>query len=416
MIFDSVLSNSSAILTCAQTTGSPEQRLGSVRGVIGISAGRVAFLGSEAPRENVGDATEWIDAQDGFVTPGLVDCHTHVVFAGDRADEFEARCQGKSYLEIAQAGGGINKTVAATRQASEEELVKLALPRLRRLLEHGVTTVEIKTGYGLSFDDELKMLRVIAKLKDLQPLELIPTLLALHTVPPEFQTNRSEYLKMVNERLLPQVAQQNLAHCCDVFVEQSAFTHDEAKAHVRKARQLGFDLRMHVDQLTPNQGAQLACELKSRTADHLEQISPAGIEALKQSQTIAVLAPTSTLFTRARPFAPGRALCDAGVKVAICSNMNPGSSHSENIFLALGLACVENGLTPAEALLGVTAHGADAAGAADAGRIRIGSKANLVVFHAESYRSLPYCFGMNQVGLVMVNGQTFHKLARTRGT
>jgi imidazolonepropionase len=332
------------------------------------------------------------------------------VFAGDRSNEFEARCQGKSYLAIAQAGGGIVKTVSATRAASEAELISLALPRLQRLLTHGVTTAEVKSGYGLTIEDEMKMLRVIRALGTRQSIELKATLLALHTIPTEYKEHRGDYLRLVNEQLLPRVAKESLAETVDAFVESSAFTHEEAAEHLELAKKLGFKIRMHVDQLTPNGGAQLAAKLKSVTADHLEQISANGIAALKSSGTIAVLAPTSTLFAKARPFAPGRALCDAGIKVALCTNVNPGSSHSENVFLAMGLACVENGLTPAEALLGFTAHGADAISRPDLGRITVGSQADLTIFHADSYRSIPYCFGMNQVGTVIKRGTVVHSV------
>jgi imidazolonepropionase len=337
-----------------------EDTLARVQAVVGIENGRVSYLGPEAGLPASAKGARELDAKGGFVAPGLVDCHTHVVFAGDRSDEFEQRCQGRTYLEIAAAGGGISKTVTATRAASEDELVSLALPRLGRLAAQGVTTAEIKSGYGLSDDAELKMLRVIQRLGREQPLELVATFLGLHSVLKEFKERREAYVQASVDQLLPRVVEAGLAAFCDAFVEQSAFTHDEARALAARARALGLPLRLHVDQLTANGGAQLAAELGAVTADHLEQISADGIAALARSGTIAVLAPTSTLFARARPFAPGRALRDAGVQVALCTNCNPGSSNSESVSLAMGLACIENGLTPAEALLGFTRVGARA--------------------------------------------------------
>ncbi len=399
--FDLLIYGTSEVLTCTGE-GSAEQKLAAIpHGAVGIRKGRIAWLGTEPPARGEIE----IDAQGGFVGPGFVDCHTHVVFAGDRSSEFEQRCQGTTYLEIAAAGGGIARTVSATRAASEQQLVDLALPRIERLLRHGVTTVEIKSGYGLDVESELRMLKVVDYLREQTPVSLVSTVLALHAVPSEFKNDRSGWVKLVIDELLPAVARDKLARFNDVFVEQSAFTHDEARMCVEAGRSLGLFPRLHVDQLTPNGGAQLAASLGAVTADHLEQISAEGIAALANSGTVAVLAPTSTLFARARPFAPGRALIDAGAKVALCTNCNPGSSHSENLFLAMGLACVENGLTPAEAYLGFTRHGADAVMEPELGRLKVGNPADLAIMNVESYRSLPYHFAMNDVAHVIKSGQ-----------
>ncbi len=400
-MFDLLIRNTSEVVTCTGA-GTPEETLAPIkRGVVGITDGKIAFLGTEPPTA----AKYELDARGGFVGPGFVDCHTHVVFAGDRSEEFEQRTQGRTYLEIAATGGGIARTVTATRAASEDELFKLALPRLERLLRHGVTTAEVKSGYGLDVESELRILRVIRRLSAQQPISLIGTVLALHALPPEFKENRAGWIALVINELLPRVAAEKLARFNDVFVEQTAFTHDEARQVLEAGVTLGLKPRLHVDQLTANGGAQLAASLHAITADHLEQISPEGIAALAQSGTVAVLAPTSTLFAKARPFAPGRALRDAGVRVALCTNCNPGSSHSENVFLALGLACVENGLTPAEAYLGFTRFGADAIGDPSLGRLAVGSPADVVLFDADSYRALPYHFAMNDVAHVIKSGQ-----------
>lgn len=401
MKLDLLIRNTSEVVTCTGE-GAAEDMLAPIeRGCVGIRDGRIAWLGAEP----TGDATLELDARGGFVGPGFVDCHTHVVFDGDRSDEFEMRCQGRTYLEIAAAGGGIARTVTATRAASEERLFKLALPRLERLLRHGVTTAEVKSGYGLDVEAELRMLRVIRRLGEQQPISLVGTLLALHAVPPEFKDDRAGWVKLVIDELLPRVAAEGLARFNDVFVEQTAFTHDEARAVLEAGLRHGLSPRLHVDQMTANGGAELAASLNAITADHLEQISPEGIAALARAGTVAVLAPTSTLFARARPFAPGRALRDAGVRVALCTNCNPGSSHSENVFLSMGLACVENGLTPAEAYLGFTRFGADAIADSRLGRLQVGAPADVTIFNADSYRALPYHFAMNDVSHVVKSGQ-----------
>ena len=399
--FDLLIHGTSEVLTCTGE-GTAEAKLGAIaRGAIGITDGKIAWLGTEPPMRGELE----LDARGGFAGPGLVDCHTHVIFAGDRSAEFEQRCQGKTYLEIAAAGGGIARTVTATRAATEQELIDLALPRLERLLRNGVTTAEVKSGYGLDVESELRILRAIAKLGERTPITLVGTLLALHAVPPEFKADRAGWVQQVITELLPVVAKEKLARFNDAFVEQSAFTHDEARACLEAGRALGLLPRLHVDQLTANGGAQLAASLGAITADHLEQISPEGIAALAKAGTIAVLAPTSTLFARARPFAPGRALSDAGVRVALCTNCNPGSSHSENVFLALGLACVENGLTPAEAYLGFTRYAADALVEPSLGRLQVGGPADLTVFTSQNYRALPYHFAMNDVAHVVIAGE-----------
>jgi imidazolonepropionase len=405
--FDVLIHNTSEVITCdGELRGDAERALAPVpRGAVGIRGSLVAWIGTEVPADCVTNSTIQIDAKGGFVGPGLVDCHTHVVFAGSRAEEFEARCRGKTDLEVAQAGGGIQTTVSATRAATENELAALAHPRLSRLLRHGVTTVEVKSGYGLDVETELRMLRVIRRLGTEQAISLVPTLLGLHSLPPEFAFDREAYLRRFVDELLPRVQSDALATFCDAFVEQTAFSHAEAEFALREARRRGLKLRLHVDQLTANQGAQLAARLGAVSADHLEQIDDAGIAALAQAGTIAVLAPISTLFAKVKPYAPGRALIDAGVRVALCTNCNPGSSMTENVFLAMGLACVENGLTPAEAFLGFTRFGALALDEPALGRLGVGGPADAVVFDAESYRSLPYHFGMNDVSCVIKAGR-----------
>ncbi len=408
-MMDLVVHNTSEVVTCdGPLDGSAEVTLKPIpNGVVGVKAGRIAWLGTTIPETDA--STVFLDARGGFVGPGFVDGHTHLVFAGDRSDEFEQRCQGRSYLEIAAAGGGIARTVAATRQASPDELVALALPRLQRLLVQGVTTVEIKSGYGLDVESELRLLRVIRRLAKEQPMSVVSTFLGLHAVPADLKDQRPEWVRRCLDELLPQVVAEGLADFCDAFIEQTAFTADDARQLAAKA--LGLPLRLHVDQLTSSGGAQLAASLGAVTADHLEQITSEGIAALQAAGTIAVLAPTSTLFARARPYAPGRALRDAGVPVALCTNCNPGSSNSENVALAMGLGCLENGLTPAEAYLGFTRVAGLALRRPHAGRLFLGGPADLAIFSCASYRTLPYHLAMNEAAATVIGGRVVARAA-----
>jgi imidazolonepropionase len=410
MRFDLLIHNTSQVVTCSgNPRGAAELALARVpQGAVGVEGGKIAWVGPEllVPAAAVTPETTIVDARQGFLGPGFVDPHTHLVFAGDRAGEFARRCAGESYLDIAKSGGGIVATVTATRRATEDELVSLALPRLARLAEHGVTTVEIKSGYGLDLDNELKMLRVVKRLQSLQPLRLVPTLMCAHAFPPETHGNRPAYVKLCGDEILSAVAAEGLAQFFDIFVEETAFSPAEARLLAKKAQDKGLKVRLHVDQLSMGLGgAELAAELHAVTADHLEQITRGGIQALAEAGTVAVLAPTSSLFAKVRPFAPGRELRDAGVTVALCTNLNPGSSNSENLPLALGLACLENGLTPSEAYLGFTRSAALALGLEDAGRIAVGLPADLALFQSPSPDHLPWHLGMNEVRAVYRAGR-----------
>lgn len=401
--------NTSEVLTVEGSHRQPaEQALTPhPRACVGVRGGRVAWVGQEAelPSGAVGPQTEVLDAQGRMVGPGFVDPHTHLVFAGERSTEFDLRCQGATYLEIAQAGGGIVSTVRATRAASEDELVRLALPRLQRLLEYGVTTAEVKSGYGLDVESELKMLRVVQRLRGLTPVELVPTLLCAHAVPEEFKGRREAYVDLCIQEILPAVAHEGLARFCDIFVEQSAFTPDEARRLLTAAKALGLRPRLHGDQLTAGGGAELAAELGAATVDHLEHVSEAGIRALAAADVTAVLVPTSTLFLRMRPYAPGRKLRDAGVNIALGTNLNPGSAMSENLPLTMGLACLENGLTAAEVYWATTRGAALALGLPSHGRLAVGDAADLIIFSCSNYRHLPYHLGVNHSRTVLKGGR-----------
>ncbi|MBN9685752.1 MULTISPECIES: imidazolonepropionase [unclassified Corallococcus] len=407
--------NTSEVLTVEGTHREPAEKALTPRpgAGIGVKDGRVAYVGPESglPKGALTDATEVIDAEGGFVGPGFVDPHTHLVFAGERSAEFDLRNQGATYLEIAKAGGGIANTVSATRAASEEELAELALPRLERLLAQGVTTAEVKSGYGLNLADELKMLRAVRRLGSLSPLELVPTLLCAHSVPPEYKERRAEYLDLCINEILPAVAREGLARFCDVFTEDSAFTVEESRRLLNAGAALGLTPRLHADQLTACGASALAAEVGAASADHLEQVTDEGIRALAAANVTAVLVPTSTLFLRMRPYAPGRKLRDAGVNVALGSNVNPGSSMTENLALVLGLACLENGLSAAEAYWAATRGAAQCLGLQRQGRLAVGDAGDLVLFACRSYRHLPYHLGISHARVVVKGG---HVVFRAR--
>lgn len=373
--------------------------------------GKIVWIGPEDRLQKevlAHPSAQVVDAKGGLIAPGYVDAHTHVVFAGDRAREFSLRSAGASYQELLAAGGGILATVRATREASEEELVHLALPRLRRLLAEGVTTAEAKGGYGLTVEDELKILRAIGKLDEVQPIHLIPTAMPLHALPADVD-DREGWIDEMLETLLPKVAEEGLARFVDVFVEKGAFTPDEARRTAEVARNLGMKIRLHVDQLTAGAGAELAAELGAATADHLETTTPEGIEAMARAGVVATLLPVSTLYLKCPAYAPGRALIDGGVRVALGSNVNPGSAMSESFSLALSLACLGNGLSAAEAFYAATAGGADALGLPDRGRLEVGKRADLVIHGASSVEHLAYHLATTHVRKVFVNGVAVHR-------
>src|SRR5262249_53904484 len=360
--FDLLVRNAGTLFTADGPDGAgAEQLLAPIpRAAVGIQDAHVAWLGAEGdfPRESLGPSTKILDAGGGLVAPGFVDSHTHLVWAGDRSHEFALRCAGADYLSIARAGGGIASTVRAVREASDDTLLSLALPRLQRLLAQGVTTAEVKSGYGLDADTELRMLRIIELLGTRQPIRILRTFLWLHAMPPG-STDRAGFL-LRGQKVLREVARAGLARFADAFVEEGAFSPDEVRPFLEEARSLGLGLKLHVDQLRPAGRAEFAASLPAVSADHPESVSAAGIAAPAEAKVTAVLIPTATLVLRLPRYAPGRALIDAGVGVALASNCNPGSAPTENLALALSLACLQNGLTPAEALLAVTRRGGEA--------------------------------------------------------
>jgi imidazolonepropionase len=363
-------------------------------GAVVIRDGRIDWVGAQV-----------VDATGKVVLPGLVDSHTHLIFAGARADEFERRLQGASYQEIAAQGGGINASVQRVRQASKDELKRLARPRLQRFLQFGVTTVEAKSGYGLTLADEVKCLEAIAELNAEGPVELVPTFLGAHAVPPEYRTNRAGYLRLLLDEMLPEIARSRLAEFCDVFCETGVFSVDESATILGKAAALGLKLKLHADELTPLGGAELAGRLGAVSADHLLCITDRGIAALAASGTVATLLP-GTAFFLGYDYAPARRLIEAGVPVALASDCNPGTCPTENLPLAGTMACTQMKMLPGEVVAALTLNAAAALGRSDRiGSIEVGKQADLVVLDVSDYRQLVYHFGVSHVWRVIKRGR-----------
>jgi imidazolonepropionase len=380
-----------------------------------VQDGALAWIGPDGEadaRFDLSDTVQ-IDAGGRLVSPGLVDAHTHLLFGdrGEREGEFAELAAGVPYADIARRGGGILATARATRAATDEELVWGAVARARRLLAQGVTTVEVKSGYGLSVAEELRMLRLVREVARFLAGEMTvaPTLLALHAVPPELSGDREAWVRAVLDELLPTVAGERLAAYCDAFVAPTAFGIEEARRVLLAGRAAGLVPRLHADQLADDGAAALAAEVGASSADHLERVSDAGIAAMARAGVVAGLLPTSTLVARVGPYAPGRRLLDAGVAVAIATNVNPGTAMSENAGLALSLACLENGLTPDEALVAATAGGARALRLADVGRLAPGAAADLVLWGARTPAHLCWHVGVPHALLVVKDGRVVHQ-------
>jgi imidazolonepropionase len=377
-------------------------------GAVILRGDRIDWIGPAADLPLLPPGAEILDATGKTVLPGFVDSHTHLIFAGSRADEFEQRLQGMTYQEIAARGGGINATVQRVRQASKKQLKQLARPRLERLLHFGVTTVEVKSGYGLTLADELKCLEAIAELNAEGPLELVPTFLGAHAVPPEFRSDRAGYLRLLHDKMLPEVARSGLAEFCDVFCETGVFDVAETRNLLRRATDLGLRPKLHADELTPLGGAELAAELGAVSADHLLCITDAGIDALARSRTVATLLP-GTAFFLGVPYAPARRLLERGVRVALASDCNPGTCPSENLPLVGSMACTQMRMLPAEVVTALTLHAAAAVGRAERiGSLEVGKQADLIICDVPSYAHLFYHFGINHVERVIKRGRVVH--------
>ena len=365
----------------------------------------IRWVGAEADLPADFETMDRLDAAGTTVIPGLVDCHTHLAFGGWRAGEFEQRILGKGYLEIARSGGGIAGTMRHTRTASEGELLARAKGFLHEMARLGVTTVECKSGYGLNVEDELKTLRVYQRLRAEQPLGIVATFLGAHVVPPEFKDRRDDYLRLLREDLIPLIAGTGLARFCDVFVEETAFSIEEARAIFETANRHGLRPKLHADQLSDGGGARLAAEVGAISADHLEQASDEGIAAMAEAGVVAVSLPLATLYLNQQPM-PVRRFIEAGVPVAVATDFNPGSAPSYHLPLALTLACTMQRMTPAEALKGATLYAAKALGLDHhLGSLEPGKQADFVLLDTPSVNHWLYHFLANAAVRTFVKGK-----------
>ncbi len=411
-----------AVLNCSQLVtlaGPPRPRTGAEMrelaivsdGAMLVRDGRIAKVGPRAQIENaLSPNAQIVDAGGRVVLPGFVDAHTHPVFAGSRVDEFEMRAQGATYAEIAAAGGGIRSTVRATRAATEEELFASALRKQDWFLGGGTTTVEAKSGYGLSLDAELKMLRVIRRLSRTGRMRYAPTFLGAHEIPAEYAGRRREYAELVIREMLPAVAREKLADFCDVFCEPSVFPVSESRAILSAARNLGFRLRVHADQFTSSGGAELAAELGAATADHLECASEAGLKALAAAGVQPVLLPGSVYALGSARYPEARRMISMGLAVVIASDFNPGSSPTASMPMVLSLACTQMKMTPAEAITAATINAAYSLGRGDeVGSLEAGKPADFAIHDCADYRDLAYFFGRETAKAVYVGGQLIYE-------
>lgn len=391
---DLIVTGASQVVTCSDGVG--EGPLGVVeRGAIAGSEGKIVWVGSEKQLRDAveieKDAHE-VDAAGGAVLPGLVEPHTHLVFAGDRSEEFAARLRGQRY-----EAGGVRTTVAATRAASDDELRALARERLDRFLSFGVTTVEAKSGYGLTPAHERRLLEVAATVD--HPIEVVRTFMGAHVVPDEFAGDTEGYVRAVIDGMIPELG--NLAEFCDVWCDKGAFTPAQSREILRAAHTAGLGLKVHAEQLGRSGGAGVAAEFGAVSAEHLEHATEDDAAALARTKTVAVLIPGASMMTGA-PFAPARMLIERGVRVALSTDLNPGTSYSENLQLVIALACAHLKMTPEEAILGVTRHAAAALSREHkVGSIEPGARADLLVLEAKSYVDLAYHYGVNLAGAVL---------------
>jgi len=375
------------------------------KAAIAVHDGLVTEVGpeDELKKKYVPDNT--IDAEGGCITPGLVDPHTHIVFGGSREDEFVMRIEGKTYKEIALAGGGINATVKKTREESEDSLVESAWMRMNNAVSCGTTTIGICSGYGLDVQNELKILRVIATLGEEHAPDVVPIFLGAHDIPPEFAERKEDYIKLIIEEMLPEVTNAKLANFCDVFCEAHTFSIEESRRILTAAKEAGMNITVHADELEATGGAELAVELNATSASHLIKVSDKGVDALAASETVAVLLPGVSFYLK-MDYAPARKMIDRGCAVALATDCNPGSSNTENLQVIMTLACLYLGMLPEEVLVATTLNSAAALKLGDRiGTIEKGKSADMVIWREDDYRKIPYHWGVNLVKTVIKSGE-----------
>ena len=378
-------------------------------GAIGCYQGKITVIGTSKDLLNRVELTTGaavIDASQKVIAPGFVDPHTHPVFWGTRENEFVMRIEGKSYREISEAGGGIRSSVRNLRKASVEQLIETAIPHLDNFLKTGTTTIEAKSGYGLTLEDEIKSLKVIKELNRLYDIDLVPTFLGAHEIPDEYRTKRNDYIKLIIEEMMPRVAEEGLAEFCDIFCEDHVFNVEETRKILTAAKQAGFKLKIHADQLTASGGSELAAELDAISADHLDYITPPAMEQLKKHGVIPVILPGAVFFLGLERYAPAREMIDFGLPVALATDFNPGSCMTESMPILITIACINMRILPHEAWVAATINAARAINRSNSiGSLDIGKDADIVVWNMPNADYLPYHFGINLVDKVIKRGK-----------
>ncbi len=409
---DLLVENAAQLLTLAagDHTLPAEEKLGIItNGTVAVRNGRIVWVGpADRTSGNVSllSGGRELDASDKVVTPGFIDSHTHLLFAGTREKEFELRIRGATYQEIAARGGGIKSTVEKTRRASKEELIATGRKNLTSMLSLGTTTVEAKSGYGLSTRDEIKMLQALKDLAREHPVEIVPTFLGAHEIPPEYAGKKEDYVRLVIEEMIPAVAEKKLAVFCDVFCEKGVFSLEESRRILEVAKRYGMLPKLHADELTPLGGAELAADLGAVSADHLLFISERGMESMAEKGVVATLLPGTAFFLFMGRYAPARQMIGKGVTVALASDFNPGSCMTESLPLITTIACTQMRMTPAEALLGITINSAKSLRKdKEIGSLEPGKQADLLILDVPDYRHLSYHFGVNHVEKVIKKGR-----------
>jgi len=408
---DLLIINAKELLTLA---GSNKPRIGNEMnelciikdGAVAVMKDRIIAVGStEELLKEYGDSNEIIDAASKVVMPGFIDPHTHPVFKDTRENEFEMRIKGKSYVEISQSGGGIRSSIAGVRNASEEELYELAEKRINKIISNGTTTLEAKSGYGLSEESEIKMLKVIKKLNEDLPIDIIPTFLGAHEFPTEYNDDREKYIEILMNEMMPKVKEMDLAVYCDIFTEDHVYNIKQSRRILTRAKELGFKIRMHADEIKPIGGAELAGEIGAISADHLGAASDKGIKAMRDNGVIAILLPGTIFSLGMSSYARARDIIKAGVPVALATDYNPGSCNCDSMQFVITLACLQMKMTPAEAICAATINAAYSLEVGDkVGSLEVGKKADILIMDMPSYQFLPYHFGSNNIKTVIKNG------------
>ncbi len=409
---DLLVENAAQIVTLteAEQRYEPGERLGIItEGTLAVLGSRIVWVGpaKEAPGKiSLLPGGKEVDAARKVITPGFIDSHTHLLFAGSREQEFELRLRGATYQEIAARGGGIKSTVEMTRRASREELLALGRRNVLSMLSLGTTTAEAKSGYGLSTTDEIKMLEVLHDLSRETPVEIVPTFLGAHEVPPEYSGRTEDYVRLVIEEIIPAVAEKKLAVFCDVFCEKGVFSLDQSRRILEAGKRHGLVPKIHADELTPLGGAELAADIGAASADHLLFVTEKGIEAMAEKGVIATLLPGTAFFLFMGRYAPARKMIERGVTVSLASDFNPGSCMTESLPLITTIACTQMRLTPAEAIRAITIHGAKALRREkEIGSLEPGKQADFLILDIPDYRYMAYHFGVNHVETVIKKGK-----------